>query len=106
MKQLTNCLLIIDTFPASGVVTWQLRQVYSLYNKFSLHVYRSVVFNYRGCGDTGLSTPLLYCPGNVGDLMETICHIKQRYPKSPLMAVGTSLGGYVLNGTSYVKPIL
>lgn len=55
--------------------------------------YRSVVFNYRGCGNTRLSTPVLYCPGKVDDLEETICHIKRRYPKSPLMAVGTSLGG-------------
>ena len=58
---------------------------------------RSVVFNYRGCGNTRLSTPVLYCPGKVDDLEETICHIKRRYPKSPLMAVGTSLGGYALN---------
>ena len=59
-----------------------------------MYVHRSVVFNYRGCGNTKLSTPVLYCPGKVEDLMETVCHIKQRFPKSPLMAVGTSLGGY------------
>ena len=63
---------------------------------------RSVVFNYRGCGNTRLSTPLLNCPGNVDDLMETVCHIKRRYPKSPVMAVGTSLGGYAFNQTSYI----
>ena len=53
------------------------------------------MFNYRGCGDTGLSTPKLYCAGVVDDLNEVICHIKQRLPKSPLIATGTSLGGYV-----------
>ena len=55
------------------------------------------MFNYRGCGNTGLSTPTMYCAGKVNDMMEAICHIKRRYPKSPLMAVGTSFGGYVLN---------
>ena len=65
---------------------------------YSLCMYcRSVVFNYRGCGNTRLSTPIMYCIGRVDDLAEVIGHIKQRYPKSPLMAVGTSFGGYALN---------
>ena len=63
------------------------------------------MFNYRGCGNTGLSTPLLYCAGKVDDMMETIGHIKRRYPKSPLMAVGTSFGGYALKRTFYVCSI-
>ena len=70
--------------------------VINLYTCVYVHL-RSVVFNYRGCGNTRLSTPVLYCPGKVDDLEETISHIKRRYPKSPLMAVGTSLGGYALN---------
>ena len=45
---------------------------------------------------------MLYCAGKVDDMMETIDHIKQRYPKSPLMAVSTSYGGYALQRKHYV----
>ena len=60
------------------------------------------MFNYRGCGNTGLSTPIMYCVGRVDDIAEVISHIKQRYPKSPLMAVGTSFGGYALIIRPYI----
>ena len=84
-----------------------LTQIYTIHVlscvcKLCNYICRSVVLNYRGCGNTGLSTPVLYCVGKVDDIMEAIGHIKQRYPKSPLMTVGTSFGGYALHRKLYV----
>jgi len=58
--------------------------------------YRSVVFNYRGCGNTKLSTSKLYCGADIGDLTEVLEHITTVLPRSPLMAVGVSMGRYVV----------
>lgn len=55
-----------------------------------------MVFNFRGRGGHSLRTPRTYCASNSEDLSEVIDHVRARYPKAPLMAMGVSLGGIIL----------
>lgn len=58
--------------------------------------YRCVVMNFRGCASTPLVTPKLYSGYCTADLDETVRHIKRRFPETPLVGVGFSLGGNVM----------
>jgi len=40
-------------------------------------------------------TPRTYCASKTEDLSDVIEHVGKRFPGSPIMAVGVSLGGYV-----------
>ncbi|ELT88631.1 hypothetical protein CAPTEDRAFT_21514 [Capitella teleta] len=62
--------------------------------------YRALVFNNRGIGGADLKTPRTYNATNIEDLCEVIAHIKGRYPDSPLLGVGVSMGGLLL--TNYL----
>lgn len=62
--------------------------------------YRCVVFNNRGQGGVPLKTARTYCAANTDDLTTVIKHLKKRYPESPIIAVGVSLGGLIL--TNYL----
>jgi len=43
-----------------------------------------------------LQTSRTYCATKTEDLTAVIEHVKKRFPGSPVMAVGVSLGGYCL----------
>lgn len=53
----------------------------------------SVVFNQRGMGRVPLTTPQMVSACNLQDLELVLDVIQKRYPKSPIIAVGVSLGG-------------
>ncbi|CAL4122285.1 unnamed protein product, partial [Meganyctiphanes norvegica] len=57
---------------------------------------RCVVFNNRGRGGIQLKTARTYCAANSDDLEEAIDHIRTKYPESPIIASGISLGGMIL----------
>lgn len=57
---------------------------------------RCVVFNNRGRGGVGLRTPKTYCALSTGDLREVLEHVTRKYPESPIIATGISLGGMIM----------
>ena len=58
--------------------------------------WRSVAMNFRGCGRQLNRTAKCYHSGETGDLDFIYHHIRRRSPRTPLAAVGYSLGGNVL----------
>ncbi|TPX47449.1 hypothetical protein SeMB42_g02445 [Synchytrium endobioticum] len=62
--------------------------------------YRTVVMNFRGCANSDVLTPQLYCAAYTADLKYVVEMIQMRYPNAPLAACGFSLGANVL--TKYV----
>jgi len=64
---------------------------------------RCVVFIYRGLGGHVLKTPRAYCATDYQDVTRVVDHIKSKYPKSPLTALGVSLGGIMLG--NYLRKV-
>ncbi|CAM9146847.1 unnamed protein product [Phaeothamnion confervicola] len=71
------------------------------YVRYSLQLgaargWRVVAMNHRGCGGTRLTSAYSYSAAFTGDLRLAVSHIKRRFPHSPLLAVGFSLGANLL----------
>jgi len=66
--------------------------IQTLVNAASRKGYRIVVMNQRGINQP-LTTPLPFHGGHHKDLEFTINHVKKKYPRAPIVAVGTSFGG-------------
>jgi len=60
------------------------------------HGWRSVVFNARGVGTSELKSPRIFNASNTEDARAAIRYVKETFPKSPLVAVGFSLGANIL----------
>lgn len=58
--------------------------------------YRVVSFNNRGRGGMELKTPRIYCAANYDDIELAIDYIRDKNPKSKIIASGFSMGGMVL----------
>ncbi len=57
------------------------------------HGLRAVVFNSRGTSDGPVTTPQFYSASYTGDMRAVVAAVQRRYPQSPLLAAGWSLGG-------------
>ncbi len=55
-----------------------------------------MVFNFRGRGGHALKTPRTYASSRVDDLEQVLMTVNERHPKSPILAVGVSMGGIML----------
>ncbi|OZJ05117.1 hypothetical protein BZG36_01388 [Bifiguratus adelaidae] len=60
------------------------------------YCYKAVVVNFRGCAESILTSPQLYCGAWTEDVRFAVKTIAERFPDSPLMGVGFSLGSNVL----------
>lgn len=74
---------------ASGYVLQTLREL-------AARGIRGVALNFRSCGGEPNRTPRFYHSGDTGDLAFVLGLLGERWPGSPLGAVGYSLGGNVL----------
>ncbi|KAJ3053607.1 hypothetical protein HK102_011677, partial [Quaeritorhiza haematococci] len=63
----------------------------------SAHSYRVVVANFRGCGNTVVTSPQLYCGAYTDDIRFAVRHIRTKLaPDTPLLGVGFSLGANIM----------
>ncbi|KAG8844447.1 hypothetical protein FRB96_003035 [Tulasnella sp. 330] len=58
---------------------------------------RAVVFNFRGCNGTRLTSPRLYHPRMTDDLRSIILYLRSFLPDAPLYALGFSMGASLLS---------
>lgn len=58
--------------------------------------YRCIVVNFRGCANTPVTSSQLYSAAKTSDLRCAILYIRHKYPQSPLVGVGYSLGANVM----------
>ncbi|KAL3145075.1 hypothetical protein ABBQ32_013084 [Trebouxia sp. C0010 RCD-2024] len=62
--------------------------------------WRSVAMNYRGCGNTPLTSPKPMHIGLSADVYQAVRYIRQQFPNAPVFLVGFSIGAYTM--TKYV----
>lgn len=58
--------------------------------------WRPVVYNARGMGTSELKTPLMFNADRTDDVRHVIKHIKNKFPRSPILAAAYSMGANVL----------
>ncbi|BBN17002.1 uncharacterized protein MPTK1_7g11160 [Marchantia polymorpha subsp. ruderalis] len=58
--------------------------------------WRVLVINHRGLGGVSITSDYFYNAGWTEDLRRIIPNVQKKYPKSPLIAVGTSIGANIL----------
>lgn len=58
--------------------------------------WRGLLMHFRGAGGEPNRLPRGYHSGETGDFATVLAHLRERYPRAPLAAVGYSLGGNVL----------
>ncbi|KAG8987391.1 hypothetical protein FRB94_004761 [Tulasnella sp. JGI-2019a] len=58
---------------------------------------RAVVFNFRGCNGSRLTSPRLYHPRMTDDLRSIILYLRSLLPAAPLYALGFSMGASLLS---------
>lgn len=58
--------------------------------------FRAVVFNSRGTSDAPVTSPQFYSASFTGDTRAVVQHVAAKFPRSPLFAMGYSLGANIL----------
>jgi uncharacterized protein len=61
-----------------------------------LFQFNCVVVHARGCGESDIVTPTFTCASSTQDIRQTIDIISSRYPDSPLILIGFSMGANIL----------
>lgn len=56
----------------------------------------TVVSNHRGLGGVSITSDCLYNAGWTEDLREVINYLHHKYPKAPMLCVGTSIGANIV----------
>lgn len=60
------------------------------------HGFKSVRLNMRGCGSgRGLAKKFYHC-GSSTDILNVVTHFKKKFPQSPIVLVGFSLGAHIV----------
>ncbi|QPG74450.1 hypothetical protein FOA43_001780 [Brettanomyces nanus] len=67
---------------------------------YHIESFECFVLNSRGCGNTELTSPSLFCALWTEDIHTAVRFLKKNYPNRPLFAVGFSLGSVIL--TNYL----
>lgn len=62
--------------------------------------WRSVAMNYRGCGNTPLTSPKPLHIALSADVYEAVRSVREKFPDAPVLLVGFSIGAYTM--TKYV----
>lgn len=70
--------------------------IQGMMNKLKKAGFNSVLMHFRGCSGKMNRLPRSYHSGDTADAKAWIESLQQRYPKSPLFAIGFSLGGNML----------
>jgi len=65
-------------------------------NALQSNGFASILMHFRGCGKEPNLLPRAYHSGDTADAKEFIIYLKEKYPSSPLYAVGFSIGGNML----------
>ncbi|KAJ7520166.1 hypothetical protein O6H91_20G070200 [Diphasiastrum complanatum] len=60
------------------------------------HGWNATVFNSRGCAASPVTSPQFYSASFTEDLREVVKHVSNCFPRSPVYAVGWSLGANIL----------
>lgn len=70
--------------------------IQGMMQKLSNNGFSSVVMHFRGCATQENLLPRSYHSGETGDAKEFIAALHKKYPKTPLYAIGYSLGANML----------
>jgi len=70
--------------------------IHSVMNSLEASGFCSVLMHFRGCSGRENRLSRSYHSGDTGDAKECIKYLQDKYPDSPLFAVGYSLGGNML----------
>ncbi|XP_020263571.1 protein abhd-3.2-like isoform X2 [Asparagus officinalis] len=88
----TPLVIAIPGLTSDSSASYMKHLVHSIANRG----WNVVVCNHRGLGGVSITSDWFYNAGWTNDVREVFNYLHQEYPKSPLFAIGTSIGANVL----------
>lgn len=70
--------------------------IQAFFDRASERGWQSTLLIFRSCGDEPNRSTRLYHSGETGDIAFAIDHLQKKFPASPILLAGVSLGGNVL----------